>query len=146
MEVFSTLLGQKPQILFDIVTYFLADAVAEYKKLGSLEQQKGLNTQLRSLEVQSAGRQGRAALSAVRRPSSPLPRWPPLLADLGPKPHHARLHLRHRTVCPLCGLRRPSTLPQDDLILTNYTCNSPGSKYSQILRCGGPSGKDHKAG
>lgn len=73
MEVFPMLLGQKPQILFDIVTYFLADAVAEYKKLGSLEQQKGLNTQLRSLEVQSAGRQGRAALSALRRPSSPLP-------------------------------------------------------------------------
>lgn len=75
MEVFPTLLGQKPQILSDIMTYFLADAVTEYKKLGSLEQQKGLATQFQSLEVRSE-RCAEALLASPQLASPPGRPWP----------------------------------------------------------------------
>ena len=51
MEVFPTLLGQTPPILFAMMTYFLAGAVTKYKELGSLEQQKGIASEFWSLAV-----------------------------------------------------------------------------------------------
>ena len=84
MEVFPTLLGQKPPILFTMMTYFLADTVTKYKKLGSLEQQKGIAAEFWILENQSAGPAGQASLNAVQRLSSPLPSGPALPADPGP--------------------------------------------------------------